>query len=55
MLPSAVKVDYHASCFCHHRLVDVGHVCSVCLSSGCALQFTCHFLFVSHNYTYLYN
>jgi transcription initiation factor TFIIH subunit 3 len=38
MLPSAVKVDYHASCFCHHRLVDVGHVCSVCLSIFC--QFT---------------
>ena len=33
MLPSAVLVDYRASCFCHRRLVDVGHVCSVCLSS----------------------
>jgi transcription initiation factor TFIIH subunit 3 len=38
MLPSAVQVGYHASCFCHHRLVDVGHVCSVCLSIFC--QFT---------------
>ena len=33
ILPAAVQVDYRASCFCHHRLVDVGHVCSICLSS----------------------
>lgn len=28
-------VDFRASCFCHRRAVDVGYVCSVCLSIFC--------------------
>ena len=31
-LPTATKVDYRAACFCHRQLVDIGFVCSVCLS-----------------------
>lgn len=27
------EVDFRAACFCHRRIVDVGFVCSVCLSS----------------------
>lgn len=27
------EVDLRAACFCHRRIVDVGYVCSVCLSS----------------------
>ena len=33
MLPSAMQVSYHCACFCHHKLIEVGFVCSVCLSS----------------------
>lgn len=32
-LPSQDRVDFRAVCFCHQRVVDVGFVCSVCLSS----------------------
>ena len=31
--PTAVGVDFRAACFCHRRVVDVGFVCSICLSS----------------------
>lgn len=33
VLPPPKKVDYRAACFCHHELIDIGYVCSVCLSS----------------------
>lgn len=33
VLPTSVHIDYRAACFCHRRLVDIGFVCSVCLSS----------------------
>jgi transcription initiation factor TFIIH subunit 3 len=26
-------VDLRAACFCHRKIVDIGYVCSVCLSS----------------------
>ncbi len=32
-MPGAVQIDYRAACFCHRTLVDIGFVCSVCLSS----------------------
>jgi transcription initiation factor TFIIH subunit 3 len=32
-MPSAGGVDFRAACFCHRKVVDVGYVCSVCLSS----------------------
>ncbi|CAG8602365.1 10145_t:CDS:2, partial [Paraglomus occultum] len=31
-LPGQEHVDYRAACFCHKKIVDVGYVCSVCLS-----------------------
>jgi transcription initiation factor TFIIH subunit 3 len=35
-LPKAnSSVDFRASCFCHRNRVDVGFVCSVCLSVFC--------------------
>ena len=57
--PPAVRVDYRsvrpqgltqsdlcrAACFCHRQLVDVGYVCSVCLSIFCKFNpvcTTCH-------------
>ena len=32
-VPPQNAVDFRAVCFCHHDVVDVGFVCSVCLSS----------------------
>jgi len=33
VLPQKHNIDFRASCFCHKRLIDIGFVCSVCLSS----------------------
>ncbi|KAI6121488.1 TFIIH subunit Tfb4/p34 [Pisolithus sp. B1] len=32
-VPRQDKIDFRAACFCHKNIVDVGFVCSVCLSS----------------------
>ncbi|XP_033126678.1 general transcription factor IIH subunit 3-like [Anneissia japonica] len=48
VLPPAVQVDYRAACFCHRTLIDVGYVCSVCLSIFCQFSpicSTCHTAF----------
>ncbi|KAG9123742.1 RNA polymerase II transcription factor B subunit 4 [Ceratobasidium sp. 392] len=34
-LPNQGKVDFRASCFCHKDVVDMGYVCSACLSIFC--------------------
>lgn len=34
--PTAVGVDFRTACFCHRRVVDVGFVCSICLSIFCS-------------------
>ncbi|TSW89626.1 Rab5 GDP/GTP exchange factor [Bagarius yarrelli] len=34
VLPPPVHVDYRAACFCHRNLIEIGYVCSVCLSSN---------------------
>jgi len=31
--PTQEVVDFRAACFCHRRVVDLGFVCSICLSS----------------------
>lgn len=41
VLPPPVKVDYRAACFCHRELIDIGYVCSVCLSSKCFHNLIC--------------
>lgn len=33
ILPPRAPVDYRAACFCHNELIDIGYVCSACLSS----------------------
>lgn len=33
--PAADGVDFRAACFCHRRVIDVGFVCSICLSIFC--------------------
>ncbi|KAK4370832.1 hypothetical protein RND71_010307 [Anisodus tanguticus] len=34
-LPRPVGVDFRASCFCHKNTIDMGYICSVCLSIFC--------------------
>jgi transcription initiation factor TFIIH subunit 3 len=31
--PGKGEVDFRAACFCHRKVIDLGYVCSVCLSS----------------------
>ena len=31
--PTQDQVDLRAACFCHRKIIDIGYVCSVCLSS----------------------
>jgi len=33
VMPTQEVVDFRAACFCHRKVVDVGFVCSICLSS----------------------
>eukprot|EP00732_Lithocolla_globosa_P002017 Lithocolla_globosa_v1_NODE_1181_length_2804_cov_32.701346.p1 type:complete len:281 gc:universal NODE_1181_length_2804_cov_32.701346:2739-1897(-) len=47
---SLQEVDFRAACFCHKRIIDVGLVCSVCLSISCheiSSCRTCHAQFSS--------
>lgn len=47
-LPPPEEVDYRAACFCHRNLIDIGFVCSVCLSIFCSFSpicSTCHTTF----------
>ncbi|GAA5978210.1 hypothetical protein JCM21900_005893, partial [Sporobolomyces salmonicolor] len=34
--PKQEQVDLRAACFCHRKIVDIGYVCSVCLSIFCS-------------------
>lgn len=36
ILPTSISVDFRAACFCHRNVVDIGFVCSICLSIFCA-------------------
>uniref|UniRef100_A0A3Q3JQX9 General transcription factor IIH subunit 3 n=1 Tax=Monopterus albus TaxID=43700 RepID=A0A3Q3JQX9_MONAL len=38
VLPPPAHVDYRAACFCHRNLIEIGYVCSVCLSSKTAFK-----------------
>ena len=33
--PSADSVDFRAVCFCHRKVIDLGYMCSICLSIYC--------------------
>ncbi|KAG9231810.1 TFIIH subunit Tfb4/p34 [Amylocarpus encephaloides] len=35
--PTQEVVDFRAACFCHRKVVDVGFVCSICLSIFCSV------------------
>lgn len=36
VLPTREDVDFRAACFCHRKVVNVGFVCSICLSIFCS-------------------
>jgi transcription initiation factor TFIIH subunit 3 len=38
IVPTVSGVDFRAACFCHRNVVDIGYVCSVCLSSKFCLE-----------------
>ncbi|XP_031480836.1 general transcription and DNA repair factor IIH subunit TFB4 isoform X2 [Nymphaea colorata] len=40
-LPKPVGVDFRASCFCHKKTINMGYVCSVCLSIFCKSHKKC--------------
>ncbi|XP_053557791.1 general transcription factor IIH subunit 3 [Bombina bombina] len=40
-LPPPVHVDYRAACFCHRNMIEIGYVCSVCLSIFCTFSPIC--------------
>lgn len=45
ILPPVIQIDYRSACFCHRQLVNMGYVCSVCLSIFCKFSpicTTCH-------------
>ncbi|KAJ2399986.1 RNA polymerase II transcription factor B subunit 4 [Coemansia sp. RSA 2530] len=39
--PTNETIDFRATCFCHKRVVDIGYVCSVCLSIFCEMAPVC--------------
>uniref|UniRef100_A0A1A8KAF7 General transcription factor IIH subunit 3 n=1 Tax=Nothobranchius kuhntae TaxID=321403 RepID=A0A1A8KAF7_NOTKU len=41
VLPPPAHVDYRAACFCHRTLIEIGYVCSVCLSIFCNFSPIC--------------
>lgn len=41
VLPDQEQVDLRASCFCHKNIIDIGYVCSVCLSVFCKYSTSC--------------
>jgi len=41
VLPQKVAVGSRAACFCHRTLIDIGYVCSVCLSVFCSFSPIC--------------
>lgn len=41
VVPPPGRVDYRPLCFCHRELIDIGYVCSVCLSIFCKFTPIC--------------
>lgn len=41
LLPEKRRATHRAACFCHRNIIDVGYVCSVCLSIFCTFSPIC--------------
>ena len=48
------SVDFRGSCFCHGKVVDIGYVCSVCLSGNIIFNFYNCFKLVIFSYNSKY-
>ena len=46
-IPTQDKIDFRAACFCHKNIIDIGFVCSVCLSSTLAIT-SSRILYLAH-------
>lgn len=44
--PKQDIVDFRGSCFCHGKVVDLGYVCSVCLSGKSQIYYSFIYLFL---------
>ncbi|TGZ83864.1 Tfb4-domain-containing protein [Ascodesmis nigricans] len=55
--PNQVNVDFRAACFCHKRVVDIGFVCSICLSNRIkTTRNILHFTVLTHtSHTHIYD
>lgn len=40
-IPPPTQVDYRAACLCHQQMIDIGYVCSVCMSVFCKYRPIC--------------
>jgi hypothetical protein len=50
-IPTQDRIDFRAACFCHKNIIDIGFVCSVCLSS--TFTITSSRILPSHNPLYV--
>lgn len=41
LLPEQRKANHRAVCFCHRNIIEIGYVCSVCLSIFCSFSPIC--------------
>uniref|UniRef100_A0A6G1SKW5 General transcription factor IIH subunit 3 n=1 Tax=Aceria tosichella TaxID=561515 RepID=A0A6G1SKW5_9ACAR len=41
LLPERRRATHRAACFCHRKILDIGYVCSVCLSIFCTYSPIC--------------
>lgn len=41
LLPEKRRATHRAACFCHRNIIDIGYVCSVCLSIYCTFSPIC--------------
>lgn len=41
LLPERKRANHRAVCFCHRNVIDIGYVCSVCLSIFCTFSPIC--------------
>lgn len=39
--PADHDVDFRSSCYCHKTVIDIGYVCSVCLTVFCKFHPVC--------------
>ncbi|KAJ3555772.1 hypothetical protein NM688_g2391 [Phlebia brevispora] len=47
-VPTQDKIDFRAACFCHKNIIDIGFVCSVCLSSEIPIALISMLVFTAH-------